>query len=86
MQAAEESGEFMYVPPSSEDDDKQGVMLDRSVSGDSELRGPASPSTAPDSDHVNRRMVRVSPFVVVIVVAAAVGTLLKKLLLPTPAV
>lgn len=59
MQAAEESGEFMYMPPPSakdDDGDKPGVILDRSVSGDGEAKGPASPSTAPETDHVNRKM------------------------------
>ena len=58
MQAAEESGEFTYVPPPSSDDaDKTAVVLDRSMSGGGEVEGLPSSSAAPEVDHVSQRMV-----------------------------
>jgi len=57
MQAAEESGEFTYMPPSSDDADKTAVVLDRSMSGGGEVEGLPSSSAAPEVDHVSQRMV-----------------------------
>jgi len=58
MQSAEESGEFTYVPPSSDDADKTAVVLDRSMSGGGgEVEGLPSSSAALEVDHVSQRMV-----------------------------
>jgi len=63
MLAAEESGEFMYMPPLSsekdDDGDKPDAILDRSISGDDKVRGLPlpSPSAALETDHVSQKMV-----------------------------
>lgn len=60
MQAAEESGEFTYMPPPSsvkdDDGDKPAVVLDRSISGGSEVEGLPSSSAALEVDHVSQKM------------------------------
>jgi len=58
MQAAEESGQFTYVPPSSPDDDndklRTGVTLPVSTENDVHV---SHSSSAPETDHVKQKMV-----------------------------
>ena len=67
MQAAEDSGQFTYVPPSSpekdhhddDDDIRPGVNIDELKSGldvDQDHHG-ASPSPTPETDRVNQKTV-----------------------------
>ena len=65
MQAAEESGQFTYVPmsPVQDDDiDRPGVTTDTaavsSISDDA--AGRVSPTLAPETEHVSQKMVRTS--------------------------
>ena len=60
MQAAEESGQFTYVPPSPEKDDdaeRPGVNTDGMKSSFSDDDGRKSPSPVPETDHVNQKTV-----------------------------
>ena len=53
MLAAEESGEFTYVPPAPVNDDDTGTPV-VNTSGVSDEQAPLSPET----DHVSRKMVQ----------------------------
>jgi len=53
MQAAEESGQFSYIPPAPVDDEDK----DKKIPSVSDDAAPTSPSQLPDTEHVNRKMV-----------------------------
>jgi len=60
MQAAEESGEFTYVPPSPEkddDEDRPGVNVAGTKSGADDDEGRVSPEPTPEIDHVSQKTV-----------------------------
>jgi len=62
MQAAEDSGQFTYVPPApvtGDDADSPGVNTDRTTSGIGDEDAPVSPSSAPETDQVKQKMVGV---------------------------
>jgi len=63
MQAAEESGQFTYVPSSPEkdddddDDERPGVNIDGMKSGVDVDQDRTSPSPTPETDRVNQKTV-----------------------------
>jgi len=60
MQAAEESGQFTYVPPSPEkddDDDRPGVIGGGTKSSVGDDEGRMSPTATPETDYVSQKTV-----------------------------